>query len=96
MLTILDVLAVRDVTTRGDFWREQDYIQIAEVEKPISYADLVLKAQESIKGKKIAVPKMYLGHGRRNVMSEYLPIFKSKANANHQTLVGEIFTQNRQ
>jgi hypothetical protein len=42
------------------------------------------------------VPKVYLGHGWHNVMPEYIPIFKSKANANHQTLVGEIFTQNRQ
>jgi hypothetical protein len=42
------------------------------------------------------VPKMFLSNGKRNSMSEYLNIFKSKASANHQTIVQDIFTQNKQ
>jgi hypothetical protein len=42
------------------------------------------------------VPKLYLNSGKRNSMSEYLNLFKSKASANHQTIVQDIFTQNKQ
>jgi hypothetical protein len=42
------------------------------------------------------VPKMYLNNGKHDSMSEYLGIFKSKASANHQTIVSDIFTQNKQ
>lgn len=42
------------------------------------------------------VPKMYLNSGKHNSMSEYLSTFKSKASAAHQTIVSDIFTQNKQ
>jgi hypothetical protein len=42
------------------------------------------------------VPKLYLNNGKHNSMSEYLNIFKSKASVNHQTIVQDIFTQNKQ
>nr|QKW94335.1 hypothetical protein [Stigmatella aurantiaca] len=42
------------------------------------------------------VPKMYLGNGKHNSMSEYLNIFKAKVSSTHQTIAEDIFTQNRQ
>lgn len=41
-------------------------------------------------------PKMYLLNGKKNSMADYLNIFKSKASANHQTIVQDIFVQNKQ
>lgn len=61
MLTILDVLTVKDRTTSGDFWREQSYVEIPIVERPSSYLDLVPEAENALRGKRIAVPKMYIG-----------------------------------
>jgi hypothetical protein len=41
-------------------------------------------------------PKMYLLNGKKNSMANYLNIFKSKASSHHQTIVEDIFIQNRQ
>ncbi|KAK5117885.1 hypothetical protein LTR85_008659 [Meristemomyces frigidus] len=61
MLAILDVLTVEDRTTSGDFWRQQTYIEVPKVERPASYLDLLPGAQTSLRGKRIGVPKMYIG-----------------------------------
>ena len=61
MMTILDVLAVQDRTTDGDFWRQQTYVKVPKVERPASYLDLLSGAEASLRGKRIAVPKMYIG-----------------------------------
>ncbi|KAK0357503.1 hypothetical protein LTR59_003457 [Friedmanniomyces endolithicus] len=61
MLTILDYLTVEDSTTEGDFWRQQTFVSIPKVERPRSYLDLLPGAADSLRGKRIAVPKMYIG-----------------------------------
>ncbi|KEF55648.1 amidase [Exophiala aquamarina CBS 119918] len=61
MFCLLDAIAVEDRDTNGDFWRGQPFIKLPEVEKfrPKSYHDLA--DAEALTGKKIGVPKMYIG-----------------------------------
>ena len=61
MLTILDVLAQKDARGDGDFWREQDFVQVPEVARPRSFLDVVGTADGCFRAKRIAVPKMYIG-----------------------------------
>ena len=61
MLAILNVLTTVDKTTDGDFWRQQSYVDVPTVERPTSYYDLLEGAVDSLSGKRIAVPKMYIG-----------------------------------
>ena len=58
MLTILNVIATEDPDTTGDFIREQTHIAIPEL-KQIDYQ--TLKYSQHFKGKRIGVPKMYIG-----------------------------------
>ncbi|XXF78997.1 hypothetical protein P2318_04380 [Myxococcaceae bacterium GXIMD 01537] len=43
-----------------------------------------------------ATPKLYLLNGKHDSMAEYLSLFKNLASSQHQTIVGNIFTQNHQ
>lgn len=61
MLAILDVLTVVDSRKDGDFWREQTYVDIPAVERPPSFLDLKDSGPGSLKGKRIAVPSMFIG-----------------------------------
>ncbi|KAK0821312.1 hypothetical protein LTR75_000785 [Friedmanniomyces endolithicus] len=61
MLTILDVLTVPDEKPEGDFWRQQTFVSIPKIERPGSYLDLLSGAADSLRGKRIAVPRMYIG-----------------------------------
>ena len=61
MLAILGVLTQEDRTTAGDFWREQTFVEIPNVEHPLRYLDIVSQAENCLRGKRIAVPKMYIG-----------------------------------
>ena len=61
MLAILGVLTQEDRTTEGDFWREQTFVEIPNVERPLRYLDIVSQAENRLRGKRIAVPKMYTG-----------------------------------
>ncbi|OQO05444.1 hypothetical protein B0A48_09213 [Cryoendolithus antarcticus] len=61
MLTILDVLTIERPTLEGDFWREQTYVQVPKVTRPVSHLDLLEDGKDSLKGKRLAVPKMYIG-----------------------------------
>jgi hypothetical protein len=58
MLALLDVIAVPDAGTKGDFYREQTFVPIPGPPK-IEYASL--KDAHALKGKRIGVPKMYIG-----------------------------------
>lgn len=58
MLTILDVIAMEDPDTTGDFIREQKHVSIP---KPKGIQHESLKDANKFKGKKIGVPKMYIG-----------------------------------
>lgn len=61
LLRLLDVLVQDDPVTRGDFWRNQDAIPIPKPSehRPDSYLDLQDPA--ALRGKRFAVPAMYLG-----------------------------------
>ncbi|KAI4762518.1 hypothetical protein E4T52_03988 [Aureobasidium sp. EXF-3400] len=61
MFTLLDVIAVKDDKTTCDFWREQPFVTLPEVDtvRPTTYQDL--SDADALANKKIAVPKMYIG-----------------------------------
>ncbi|KAF2629408.1 amidase signature enzyme [Macroventuria anomochaeta] len=58
MLALLDVIAVPDEETKGDFYREQTFVPIPGPPK-IGYSSL--KNANALQGKRIGVPKMYVG-----------------------------------
>ncbi|OSS48371.1 hypothetical protein B5807_07623 [Epicoccum nigrum] len=58
MLALLDVIAVPEEETKGDFYREQKWVHIPGPPK-IVYSSL--KNENALKGKRIGVPKMYVG-----------------------------------
>ncbi|WP_192247415.1 amidase [Mesorhizobium silamurunense] len=61
MLELLDVIVADDAEARGDFWRVQPWVPIPQAStlRPASYAGLAL--QGALKGKRLGVPKMYIG-----------------------------------
>ncbi|TGP26932.1 MULTISPECIES: amidase [unclassified Mesorhizobium] len=61
VLELLDVIVADDTETRGDFWRVQPWVSIpkASALRPASYTGLPL--QGALKGKRLGVPKMYIG-----------------------------------
>lgn len=61
MLELLDVIVADDQETRGDFWRVQPWVTIPKSGdlRPPSYT--ALKLEGSLKGKRLGVPKMYIG-----------------------------------
>lgn len=61
MMRILDVLVQDDPNTRGDFWRRQSIIDIPRPSehRPSTYLELL--DTEALRGKRLAVPRMYLG-----------------------------------
>ncbi|KAH7063935.1 amidase signature domain-containing protein [Paraphoma chrysanthemicola] len=58
MLAILDVIATEDSDTTGDFIREQKHVAIPKV-NITEYQSL--KTPDALKGKRIGVPRMYIG-----------------------------------
>lgn len=61
LFDILDVLATGDSRTAGDFWRDQPFVDIPKFwhDKPNSFRSI--RQLGYLKGKRIGVPKMYLG-----------------------------------
>lgn len=60
LLEILNVIVEPDPVTLGDFWRDQPYVALPAHPK-VDYAHLARGAASSLAGKRIAVPKMYIG-----------------------------------
>lgn len=58
LLALLDVIAVPDDETKGDFYREQKWVPIPGPPK-VQYSSL--KNTSALKGKRVGVPKMYVG-----------------------------------
>lgn len=60
MLDVLDVIVMDDPNTRGDIWRSQTWVHIPKPSehRPVSYP--ALSNQASLKGKRFAVPAMYI------------------------------------
>ncbi|KAK3704692.1 hypothetical protein LTR37_013666 [Vermiconidia calcicola] len=61
MLSLLEVITQEDSTTDGDFWRQQKFVEIPKVPLPRSFHDLLPDAESSLHGKRIAIPRMYIG-----------------------------------
>ena len=61
MLHLLDVIVQDDAETRGDFWRNQTVIELPlpSEHRPQTYQSLA--NAEALRGKRFAVPAMYLG-----------------------------------
>lgn len=63
LLEILDVMVADDPETRGDFWRAQPWLPIpaASAVRPASYPALADEAAGALAGKRIGVPRMFIG-----------------------------------
>ncbi|WP_053385302.1 amidase [Leucobacter celer] len=66
MLRLLDVLVQDDPITRGDFWRNQQAVELPEPSehRPASYLEVQGSGDgnsEPLLGKRFAAPRMYLG-----------------------------------
>ncbi|MGB9033993.1 MAG: amidase [Paeniglutamicibacter sp.] len=61
MFRLLDVIVADDPQTTGDFWRDQEAVELpaASSVRPGSYATLA--DAEALKDKRFGVPRMYLG-----------------------------------
>ena len=61
MFRVLDVIVADGPETTGDFWRDQQAVELpaASSVRPESYATLA--DAEALKGKRFGVPRMYLG-----------------------------------
>lgn len=61
MLRVLDCLAVKDHRDHENFWSQQKYVSIEEVKRPGSFLELLNNADNALKGKRLAAPKMFIG-----------------------------------
>ncbi|RSL71277.1 hypothetical protein CEP53_001520 [Fusarium sp. AF-6] len=64
LLRLLEVITAKDPVTRGDFWRDQPFIKLAEpwgALGPTSELFRSISEAISLKGRRIAVPSMYIG-----------------------------------
>lgn len=68
LLEIIAVIAEPDPVTKGDFWREQKHIKLPELEE-IHYGSL--SQADSLKGKRIGVPKRYVGQQDSDPCANY-------------------------
>ncbi|WYZ46804.1 hypothetical protein EsH8_IX_001029 [Colletotrichum jinshuiense] len=61
MLALLNVIVAEDAQSRGDFWREQNFVSIPSCSeiRPRDFSSLM--DLDALKGKHIAVPKCYIG-----------------------------------
>ena len=61
MLRVLDCLAAKDHRDHENFWSQQKYVSIEDVKRPGSYLELLENADNALKGKRLAAPKMFIG-----------------------------------
>jgi Asp-tRNA(Asn)/Glu-tRNA(Gln) amidotransferase A subunit family amidase len=61
MLQVLDCLAAKDHRDHENFWSEQGHVKIEKVKRPESFLDLLQGSGEALAGKRLAVPKMFIG-----------------------------------
>ncbi|KAH7109662.1 amidase signature domain-containing protein [Dendryphion nanum] len=94
MLQLLSVIAAPDPETHGDFWRHQTHISISKA-PPQDYLSL-LQQTSSLKGKRIGVPKMYIGqqdsapHAKPTTVHPDIISLWQKAAADLESLGAEI------
>lgn len=72
MFHLLDVIVATDTDKSGDFWRGQPFVKLPEADmiRPKSYHDLADEA--SLTGKKIGVPRIYIGSQEEGVQPVYI------------------------
>ncbi|KAF4906507.1 Glutamyl-tRNA(Gln) amidotransferase subunit A [Colletotrichum fructicola] len=72
LMTILDVIAVTDEHTEGDFWRGQPFVDLPKVEniRPTSFTTLANAS--ALHGKRIGVPRMFIGGNDRAAQPVFL------------------------
>ena len=70
MLVLLDVLTQPDPNTTGDFWREQTAVALPKVQFPSS-GILSLCDKYALKGKRLAVPRLYVGGRDTNPQAKH-------------------------
>ncbi|KAF2120371.1 amidase signature domain-containing protein [Lophiotrema nucula] len=68
MLEVLSVIVKTDETIEGDFWREQTHVQLPQA-PTLDYASLA--KDDALNGKRIAVPKMYIGQKDSDPYAKY-------------------------
>lgn len=61
MLLLLDVLTREDPEVSGNFWLEQPFVKINKTKLPSSMTSLADEAEGVLRGKTVAVPKMFIG-----------------------------------
>lgn len=61
MLQVLECLAVKDPRAHENFWSEQQYVAIKDVKRPDSFLNLMKRSDSALKGKRLAVPNMFIG-----------------------------------
>lgn len=61
MLELLNILTTDDPTTRGDFWRDQSFVEMPKgwADRPKDFTGI--KSDQALNGKRIAVPSCYVG-----------------------------------
>ncbi|KAH8889074.1 amidase signature enzyme [Thozetella sp. PMI_491] len=72
MLTVLDILMVKDDKTIGDFWRGQPFIELPDVEAVRPKSFQMLADPNALKGKRIGAPKMYIGETDPDAQPVYI------------------------
>jgi len=63
LLEVLDIIVADDSDTRGDLWRAQSWVPIpaASEVRPPHYPALASGSLATLAGKRVAIPRMYLG-----------------------------------
>ncbi|KAK2027518.1 amidase signature enzyme [Colletotrichum zoysiae] len=66
MFALLNIIVAEDHQSKGDFWREQPFIKLPDLNsvRPNSYQELA--DPTALAGKRIGVPKMYIGQTDRD------------------------------
>lgn len=61
MLRLLDVLAVEDTETTGDFWRQQNAVELPTPQEVLPAGISLRSRPKRLDGLRFGVPKMYIG-----------------------------------
>lgn len=61
MLDVLNIIVHEDENTRGDFWREQPFVELPTVNevRPKDFRELY-ESESSLKGKRVGVPRAFI------------------------------------
>jgi Asp-tRNA(Asn)/Glu-tRNA(Gln) amidotransferase A subunit family amidase len=93
MVEVLEVIAQPDPQTAGDFWRDQPYVELP-LGKKLEYRQAL--NSKSLAGKRIAVPKRYIGgqdshpHAKPSVVSKAVVGLWQQARADLESLGAEV------